>query len=91
MHENKQLAVGVRVMIEPKHWLRGGEVGRLVRFDRRGQHHWLVRFEGQYPGRGIDGDKLWFDPREFSEVIDEGSNMDTIAFEREGSHIAIPA
>jgi hypothetical protein len=39
MQENKKLAVGVRVMIEPQHWLRGGEIGRLVRFDRRGQNH----------------------------------------------------
>jgi hypothetical protein len=91
MQENKKLAVGVRAMIEPQHWLRGGEIGRLVRFDRRGQNHWLVRFEKQYPGSGIDGDKLWFDPSEFSEVIEDDSDMATIAFEREGNHTAIPA
>jgi hypothetical protein len=34
----------------------------------RAANNWLVKFEHSYPGGGIDGDKLWLDESQFSEV-----------------------
>ena len=66
-------------------------MGELIRFERRGQNNWLVQFENRYAGGGIDGDKLWFDPREFSEVVDEEFAMEAIAVPREDNNGAVPA
>jgi hypothetical protein len=30
---------------------------------------WLVQFEDAYPGGGVDGDKIWCDDSDFSDVI----------------------
>lgn len=54
-----------------QHWLRGGEAGEVIRFERRGRNNWLVQFEISYSGGGIDGDKLWLDQSELSEVMDD--------------------
>jgi hypothetical protein len=71
MNRSGKFALGERVKIVPQHWLRGGEIGRLIRFEQRGQNNWLVKFETSYPGGGIDGDKLWFDSRELAAVTEQ--------------------
>ncbi len=82
--------IGVHVKVSQQHWLRGGEVGQLVRFEQRGQNNWLVQFDNRYPGGGIDGNKLWLDPREFSEAVDEDPGYDTIAVSRQENNGAVP-
>ena len=76
MNTTKKYGAGMRVKIVPQHWLRGGEIGQLVRFERRGQNNWLVKFDRCFPGGGIDGDKLWLEQREFVEVTVEDISMD---------------
>ena len=71
MNTAKKYGAGMRVKIVPQHWLRGGAIGQLVRFEQRGQNNWLVKFDRSFPGGGIDGDKLWLGEREFVEVTDE--------------------
>jgi hypothetical protein len=71
MDKPRKLALGDRVKIVPQHWLRGGEIGRVIRFEQRGQNNWLVKFDTCYPGGGIDGDKLWFDSRELTSVTEQ--------------------
>ena len=90
MQSRKRYTVGVQVKISPQHWLRGGEVGQLVRFEQRGQNNWLVQFDNRYPGGGIDGNKLWLDPREFSEVVDEDPGYDAIAVPRQENNGGVP-
>jgi len=81
----KKYAVGSRVKIVPQHWLRALDEGVVLAHERRGQKNYLVQFEDSYPGGGIDGDKLWFDESEFSQVIGvaEGSVAILSAFESE--------
>jgi len=64
----KKIRIGARVKIKPHHWLRALEDGTVVEHRPRSPHSWLVQFEHKYPGGGIDGDKLYFDEAEFSEV-----------------------
>ena len=71
MNTSQRFGLGEKVKIVPQHWLRGGEIGRLIRFEQRGQNNWLVKFDTSYPGGGIDGDKLWFDSRELIHVTDQ--------------------
>ena len=71
MNRSGKFVLGERVKIVPQHWLRGGEIGRLIRFEQRGQNNWLVKFETSYPGGGIDADKLWFDSRELAAVTEQ--------------------
>jgi hypothetical protein len=71
MNKSQRFGLGEKVKIVPQHWLRGGEIGRLIRFEQRGQNNWLVKFDTSYPGGGIDGDKLWFDSRELTHVTDQ--------------------
>lgn len=80
MKNSQRFGLGERVKIAPQHWLRGGEVGRLIRFQQRGQNNWLVKFDTSYPGGGIDGDKLWFDSRELTHVTEEdlGPEVDQV-------------
>lgn len=78
MNESRKSIIGGRVKIVPQHWRRGGEIGRLIRFEQRGQNNWLVKFENSYPGGGIDGDKLWFDQREFSEATDQDDTAEAV-------------
>jgi hypothetical protein len=87
-----KLIVGEQVKIVPQHWLRGGEIGRLVRFEQRGQNNWLVKFEDSYPGGGIDGNQLWFDPREFVAIAesDEIPETDRYAGEQRTDTFAAP-
>jgi hypothetical protein len=72
MKNGKKFAIGMHVRIVPQHWLRGGEIAEILRFEQRGQNNWLVKFDCSFPGGGIDGDKLWLSQREFAEVFDEG-------------------
>jgi len=71
MNTEKKYAVGARVKIVPQHWLRALDEGVVIARERRGQKNYLVQFADSYPGGGIDGDKLWFDESEFSEVTGE--------------------
>ena len=71
MNKSQRFGLGEKVKIVPQHWLRGGEIGHLIRFEKRGQNNWLVQFDTSYPGGGIDGDKLWFDSREITYVTDQ--------------------
>ena len=71
MNTSQRFGLGEKVKIAPQHWLRGGEIGRLIRFEQRGQNNWLVKFDTSYPGGGIDGDKLWFDSRELIHVTEQ--------------------
>ena len=81
----KKYAVGSRVKIVPEHWLRALDEGVVLAHEQRGQKNYLVQFEDSYPGGGIDGDKLWFDESEFSEVTREavGSRVILRALESE--------
>jgi len=90
MRSKNRFAIGVHVKVSPQHWLRGGEVGQLIRFEQRGQNNWLVQFDNRYPGGGIDGDKLWLDQREFSEAVDEDPGYDPIAVSRQENNGAFP-
>ena len=63
-----KVRIGAKVKIKPQHWLRALEDGTVVEYRPQSRHSWLVRFEHRYPGGGIDGDKLYFDEAEFSEV-----------------------
>ena len=84
----KKYAVGSRVKIVPQHWLRALDEGVVLAHEQRGQKNYLVQFEDSYPGGGIDGNRLWFDESEFSEVTREalGSrvNLSALESEREG-------
>ncbi len=71
MNPHGQYMVGSRVKIVPQHWLRALDEGVVIAHERGGQKNYLVQFEDSYPGGGIDGDKLWFDESEFSEVTRE--------------------
>jgi hypothetical protein len=71
MDATKNHGIGKRVKIVPQHWLRGSEIGQIVAFEQRGQNNWLIKFERQFPGGGIDGDKLWLSQREFVEAPEE--------------------
>jgi len=88
MNAHGQYMVGSRVKIVPQHWLRALDEGVVIAHERRGQKNYLIQFEDSYPGGGIDGDKLWFDENEFSEVTREavGSRgiLRALESEREG-------
>ena len=64
----KKVRIGAKVKIKPEHWLRALEDGMVVEHRPQSRHGWLVQFEHKYPGGGIDGDKLYFDEAEFSEI-----------------------
>lgn len=66
--ERKKVQIGAKVKIKPLHWLRALEDGIVVAYRPQSRHGWLVQFENNYPGGGIDGDKLYFDEAEFAEV-----------------------
>jgi hypothetical protein len=70
MKKTKKLEVGARVRVIPQHWLRGGDAGEIIHFAQRGKNNWLIQFDIRYPGGGIDGDKLWLDDSELSELTD---------------------
>ncbi len=88
MNTKKKYAVGSRVKIVPQHWLRALDEGVVIAHERRGQKNYLLQFEDSYPGGGIDGNKLWFDESEFSEVTRQavGSRviLSALESEREG-------
>ena len=84
----KKIAVGSRVKVVPQHWLRGGEIGQLVRFEQRGQNNWLVKFDRSFPGGGIDGDKLWLGQREFVDASDEEISMHSLMSVGEHEEVA---
>jgi hypothetical protein len=73
MKEMKKFEIGSHVRIGPQHWLRGGELGEIIGYERRGRNNWLVQFENSFPGGGIDGDKLWFDQNEIKELSNDRS------------------
>ena len=66
--ERKRVQIGAKVKIKPQHWLRALEDGTVIAYRPQSRHSWLVQFENNYPGGGIDGDKLYFDEAEFAEV-----------------------
>lgn len=70
MKRTGKSTVGNHVKIISQHWLRGGEIGKVIQFEQRGKNNWLIQFESKYPGGGIDGDKLWLDQNEFSVIGD---------------------
>jgi hypothetical protein len=76
--ERKKVQIGAKVKIKPHHWLRALEDGTIIAYRAQSRHSWLVQFDNNYPGGGIDGDKLYFDEAEFAEV--EYSN-DTASIE----------
>jgi hypothetical protein len=69
-----KVRIGAKVKIKPQHWLRALEDGTVVEYRPQSRHNWLVQFERSYPGGGIDGDKLYFDEAEFSEVEYSGAS-----------------
>jgi hypothetical protein len=85
MKAQGQYRVGSRVKIVSQHWLRALDEGVVIAHERRGQKNYLVQFEDSYPGGGIDGNRLWFDESEFSEVTHEavGSRVTLSASESE--------
>ncbi|SRR5713226_2345822 len=64
----KGVSVGARVKILPQHWLRAHEEGFIIDSRPQARNNWLVKFDRSYPGGGIEGDKLWLDESQFSEV-----------------------
>ena len=76
MNYNRNCRIGARVIISPQHWLRPNEVGLVIDRQRDGHRRWLLRFEESYAGGGIDGDQLWLDQLDFSEVILEADVRD---------------
>jgi hypothetical protein len=89
MSNQKKIGVGTRVKVVPQHWLRGGEIGQLVRFEQRGQNNWLVKFARSFPGGGIDGDKLWLGQREFVEASDEDISMNSVGSDGEHEEVEV--
>ena len=61
-----ELRLGQTVKVKPKHWLRAGHTGRLVAHEPKRANPWLVEFEHGFPGGGIDGNKLYLNPDDFS-------------------------
>jgi hypothetical protein len=83
MNYNKTCRIGMRVIVSPQHWLRPNEVGLVISRQRDGHGKWLVRFEDSYPGGGIDGDRLWLDQHDLSEMVgesDPGDSIDTAIY-----------
>jgi hypothetical protein len=72
--DSKKVQIGAKVKIKPHHWLRALEDGTVIGYRSQTRHSWLVQFEHNYPGGGIDGDKLYFDEAEFAEVELEHGN-----------------
>ena len=70
MRNIEKLEIGARVRVIAQHWLRGGDAGEVIGFERRGRNNWLIQFDIRYAGGGIDGDKLWLDQSELSELTD---------------------
>jgi hypothetical protein len=56
------------VKVAWSHWLRPGETGRIVAVHEKRLHAYLIEFERRGPGLGIDGDKLYLAPGQFSRV-----------------------
>ena len=79
MKSKEKCSIWARVTISPNHVLRGNQNGLIIDEQRHGQKRWLVQFDERYPGGGIDGDKLWLDERDFSEVVAEPETADTKA------------
>ncbi|HEX9444505.1 MAG TPA: hypothetical protein VGA73_10310 [Candidatus Binatia bacterium] len=75
-----KVSIGARVKIKAHHWLRALEEGTVVEYQPHARNCWLVQFEHQYPGGGIDGDKLYFDEAAFLEVSS-----------RSATHVEAPA
>jgi hypothetical protein len=73
MEGRNKVAVGATVKISHQHWLRALEEGVVVGYRPRARKNWLVKFEENYPGGGIDGDKLYFNEGEFLEVREAGA------------------
>jgi len=79
MKAKEKCSLLARVTISPNHGLRANQNGLIIDQQRHGQKRWLVQFDGRYPGGGIDGDKLWLDEHDFSEVIADTETVDTPA------------
>jgi len=79
MNYNKHCRIGMRVIISPQHWLRPNEVGLVVNRQRDARGKVLVQFEESFPGGGINGDRLWLDQYDVSEVVPESDSRDAIA------------
>jgi|SRR5262245_22302111 len=66
--KNSQISIGATVRIAAQHWLRGYEEAVIVDFTPGAQNNWLVQFNNCYPGGGIDGDKLWLDESQITQL-----------------------
>ena len=77
MKTDQKCSLWARVTISPNHALRANQNGLIVDQQRHGQKRWLVQFDERYPGGGIDGDKLWLDEHDFSEVVAEAETVDS--------------
>ena len=56
-----KFAVGDRVRVVRRHWLRAGHEGFIVAYEPTCINNWVVQFDTSYPGGGIDGNQLYLD------------------------------
>lgn len=78
MKTKGKFSVRDRVTISPNHPLRANQKGLVIDQQGYGQKkRWLVQFDERYPGGGIDGDKLWLDEHDFSEVTAKAEISET--------------
>ena len=63
--KTKRPKVKALVKTSVRHWLRPGQLGRVLEDDGR---RLLVEFQTTYPGGGIDGNKLWFTEIDIAEA-----------------------
>jgi hypothetical protein len=66
--KSQKISIGATVRIAPQHWLRGYEEAVVVGFTPGAQNNWLVQFNSCYLGGGIDGDKLWMDESQLTQL-----------------------
>lgn len=74
------IPMGAKIICKRSHWKRAGEIGQIVEVvNKPGRGlHYFIQFDHNYPGGGIDGDKLWlyecdFDPISEAELESYGN------------------
>ena len=70
-----KFAVGDRVRIVRRHWLRSGHEGFIIACEPKRQNIWLVEFDTSYPGGGLDGNKLYLDAEDMILVTPTSAEM----------------
>jgi hypothetical protein len=83
-------SLGATVKISHHHWLRALEEGVVIGYRPRAQKNWLVKFDGRYPGGGIDGDKLYFNESEFLEIREPDASLEAPTLASKEFLIAAP-